>query len=184
MRRRITWFVVLSAVLSLLLPLVNPAGIVLAASDAATVPVSATLGEAMFFTVHDPVYFELLPSPWDTRTSVGNLEVATNAEEGYTISVAIDHQLTEENDDVPDVISAWSGTVDQPVAWPETAAGFGFSLDDGATYAGFPTEETIVLTGDQTNGRTFPILYRVTADSNLDAGLYSATVTYTAVARF
>lgn len=153
-------------------------------TDSAMIPVSAVLDEVLVFTVHDPLSFTLVPSPLDARTATEVLAVATNAEGGYTISVSIDQPLTEEGDVSPDIIPSWSGAVDQPLSWPVELIGFGFSRDGGGTYAGFPLNEAVVFTGNQSNGQVLPIDYRVTADSSLDAGSYSATITYTALATF
>lgn len=153
-------------------------------SETASIPIAVTLDEVLVLTVPDPLSFTLVPAPWDTQVVSAVLEIATNAGGGYTLATIIDRQLTEEDDSRPDSIPAWQGEIDQPTSWPEEVSGFGFSLDGGETYAGFPTEETILLSGEQTNGRIVPIDYRVTASSSLDAGTYTATITYSAVARF
>lgn len=175
----------LSAIGWAILVFTRVTGLVLAApSDSAIIPISASLDEVLVFTVHDPLSFSLLPSPWDTQSASGNLEIATNAEGGYSVSISIDRQLTEEGDENPDVIPAWTGTINQMKVWPANLAGFGFSLDQGQTYAGVPASQTVIFSSGQTNGQTVPVHYQVTADSSLDAGVYSATLTYTAVANF
>jgi hypothetical protein len=153
-------------------------------SQAATIPITVTLDEVLVLTVHDSLSFTLVPAPWDTQIVSTALEIATNAEGGYTLSTMIDHQLVEEGDGQPDSIPAWQGKISQPTSWPEETSGFGFSLDGGETYSGFPTEETVLLSGEQTNGQVVPLDYRVTASNSLDAGTYTATVTYSAIASF
>ena len=152
--------------------------------ETASIPITVTLDEVLVLTVPDPLSFTLVPAPWDTQVVSAVLEIATNAEGGYTLATMIDHQLAEGGDSQPDSIPAWRGEIDQPTSWSEEISGFGFSLDGGETYAGFPTEETILLSGEQSNGRVVSLDYRVTASSSLDAGTYTATITYSVVARF
>jgi hypothetical protein len=159
-------------------------------NTAATVSVAKSLT----FTVNTTA-FELDMDPSlaalaDQTATVG-LTVQTNANSGYTLSVADNatglQSSSTGNPAIPRVSSGKSTSVAWPGApgWGYTVTGTGATIDpafSGSKYAGYnSTGDTIATRSGPTGGTadTVTISNRVAINYAVAAGVYSDTVTYT-----
>jgi hypothetical protein len=165
--------------------------VTLAANNTA---VTVTLAKSLTFTV-DTTAFELdmdpsLPALADQSATVG-LTVQTNANSGYTLSVADSATGLQSSATGNPVIAKVSTGKATSLAWPGapkwgyTVTGTGATIDpafSGSKYAGYASAgETIATRATATGGTadTISIANRVAIDYSVASGVYSDTVTYT-----
>jgi hypothetical protein len=165
--------------------------VTLAANNTA---VTVTLAKSLTFTV-DTTAFELDMDPSlgalaDQSATVG-LTVQTNANSGYTLSVADGANGLQSSGTGNPVIAKVSTGKATSVAWPGapawgyTVTGTGATIDaafSGSKYAGYTSAgETIATRSGTTGGSadTISIANRVAIDYTSPSGVYSDTVTYT-----
>ena len=176
-----------------------PATIDTAATPAVTLAanntaVTVTLAKSLTFTV-DTTAFELdmdpsLPALADQSATVG-LSVQTNANSGYTLSVADNATGLQSsgtgNPVIPKVSTGKATSLAWPGApfWGYTVTGTGATIDaafSGSKYAGYTSAgETIATHGAATGATadTISIANRVAINYASASGVYSDTVTYT-----
>jgi len=129
-------------------------------------------------------------TPGTPRTGQSVLSVTTDAWNGYTLSIAQDHNLRHTNG--TDEIPAHDGTIASPLPWsaPHTV-GLGFTVASGSQveakwgsgtrFAAIPTTDTVfhTKTGYRSPADTTTVSYTVDAPSTQRSGHYQNTVTYT-----
>jgi hypothetical protein len=165
--------------------------VTLAANNTA---VTVNLAKSLTFTVNTTA-FELdmdpsLPALADQSATVG-LTVQTNANSGYTLSVADNATGLQSSGTGNPVIAKVSTGKATSAVWPGapgwgyTATGTGATIDaafSGSKYAGYTSAgETIATRSGTTGGSadTISIANRVAIDYTSPSGVYSDTVTYT-----
>lgn len=165
--------------------------VTLAANNTA---VTVNLDKSLTFTV-DTTAFELDMDPSlgalaDQSATVG-LTVQTNANSGYTLSVADSSTGLQSsgtgNPVIPKVSTGKATSVTWPgaPAWGYTVTGTGATIDSafsGSKYAGYTSAgETIASRTGNTGGTadTISIANRVAINYSSASGVYSDTVTYT-----
>ena len=181
-----------------------PATIDTAATPAVTLAanntaVTVTIAKSLTFTV-DTTAFELdldpsLPALADQTTNVG-LTVQTNANSGYTVTVADNSAgLQSASTGTPVIADASTGKA-ASVTWPGapkfgyTVTGTGATIDaafTGSKYAGYTSAgETIASRTGPTGGSTdtITIANRVAIDYTVPSVVYTDTITYTATPNY
>ncbi len=127
--------------------------------------------------------------PNDSMVVAQKLNVTTNAETGYRITIQEDKDLTnlETQEIIPDV----SGTNASPTVWP-SAGGFGYHTSDDSlgsgiinrfsaddTYAAIVSNpEEVAYYGSAINGQVTSIVYKLEIGVTQAVGKYSNVVTY------
>jgi hypothetical protein len=156
--------------------------------------VTVTIPQSLTFTI-DTTAFELdmdpsLPALADQSASVG-LTVQTNANSGYTLSVADAATGLQSSSTGNPVLAKVSTGKASSVTWPGatkwgyTVTGTGATVDgafSGSKYAGYTSAgEQIASHAGGTGGTadTITIANRVAIDYSAAAGVYTDTVTYT-----
>ena len=165
--------------------------VTLAANNTA---VTVNLAKSLTFTVNTTA-FELdmdpsLPALADQSATVG-LTVQTNANSGYTLSVADNAAGLQSSGTGNPVIADVSTGKATSVVWPGapafgyTVTGTGATIDGaftGSKYAGYTSAGETVATRSGTTGGsadTISIANRVAIDYTSASGVYADTVTYT-----
>ncbi len=165
--------------------------VTLAANNTA---VTVAMAKSLTFAVNTTA-FELdmdpsLPALADQSAAVG-LTVQTNANSGYTLSVADSptglQSSSAGNPTIPKVSSGKASSVTWPgaPAWGYTVTGTGATIDpafSSSKYAGYVSGgETIATRASSTGGTpdSITITNRVAVDYSVTAGTYSDTITYT-----
>ncbi len=119
-------------------------------------------------------------------SSAQDIQVATNAANGYTVYLRRTQPLQSSADTFADV----TGTEATPVAFPATTEAFGYSTDGVATFATnkwagiTDTNQQVASVVSGPTDTTSCVAYQVRADSTTIAGNYTSTVLYTAVPSF
>jgi len=170
--------------------------VTLAANNTA---VTVTIAKSLTFTV-DTTAFELdldpsLPALADQTATVG-ITVQTNANSGYTLTVADNTVGLQSASTGNPVIADVSSGKATSVAWPGapkfgyTVTGTGATIDSaftGTKYAGYVgTGEQIASRSSSTGGTadTISIVNRAAIDYTVAALVYTDTVTYTATPNY
>jgi len=169
----------------------TPAAVAIAANNTA---VTVAIDQSLTFTV-DKTAFELdldpsLPSLADQSAAVG-LTVQTNANSGYTLSVADSATGLQSSSAGTPVIPKVSTGKATSVAWPGanawgyTVTGTGATIDSaftGTRYAGYTSAgEQIASHAVATGGTadTITLLNRIAIDFGAASGVYGDVLTYT-----
>jgi len=170
--------------------------VTLAANNTA---VTVNLAKSLTFTV-DTTAFELDMDPSlaalaDQSATVG-LTVQTNANSGYTLSVADNATGLQSSGTGNPVIAKVSTGKATSVTWPGapafgyTVTGTGATIDSafsGSKYAGYTSAGETIATRSGTTGAsadTISIANRVAINYASASGVYSDTVTYTATPNY
>jgi hypothetical protein len=161
--------------------------------------VTVTVAKSLTFAVNNTA-FELdmdpsLPALADQTATVG-LTVQTNANSGYTLSVADSAAGLQSsgtgNPTIPKVSTGKATSLAWPGApnWGYTVTGTGATIDaafSGSKYAGYTSGgETIATRSGPTGGTadTITISNRVAINYGVASGVYSDTLTYTATPNY
>ncbi len=129
----------------------------------------------------------------NTATTIAT--VITDSAGGYDLFISNNHELIHTNDGTT-TIASYAGTITTPTAW--SGAGFGFSIINGSDvdeakwgsspnnkYAGIPTVDTMFYnkSGYTSGADNTTIEYKIDVPSSQKSGLYTNTVTYTAMSK-
>ncbi len=128
------------------------------------------------------------------KTANTTATVVTDSAGGYDLLISENHAMTHVGDGTT-TISDYAGTIATPTAW--TGTGLGFTITSGTgveakwgtspnnNYAGMPTTDTIFheKTGYTSGDDDTVVEYKVDVPGAQKSGVYTNTVTYTAISK-
>lgn len=129
------------------------------------------------------------------NTASTTATVTTDSWGGYDLLISENHSLTH-NVDGTTTIADYAGTIASPTAW--TGTGLGFTVTSGTdveakwgtaptnNYAGIPTSDTLFHEKDNYTGGggdDTVMEYKIDVPTTQKSGVYSNTVTYTAMTK-
>lgn len=187
----------IAAVVAVFAVAVSPA-VASAVSDTANTTINATVNPVISISSSTTVAVSLTPTAGGVVSSNSDtVTVSTNKNNGYNLTLANSDANTY-LDSGTDTITAHTGTFASPTAlgantWGYAVAGAGgfsgsYSAEtDNASsstiWAGVPASgspQVLKTTGAKATNDTTTVWYGVKANTSIDTGVYSDTVTYTA----